>query len=209
MTTHHGPEGHHDWRSAEYVDHWISHDLTRDDERRPHLQDMMQHTPFPSDAAIETVDIGAGYGVVAEQALMAFPNARVTLLDYSEPMLEHARKRLAQYADRLDWVLADLSTPSWTEGLKGKFDLAVSGLALHNLMGERHFQDMYAETFSVLKPGGAFLDYDLVSFTGGLEQHLEWLRLAGFGSAECPWDGGTPAVLVGRVSPAPKPPVGG
>lgn len=201
MTAHHGPEGHHDWHSAEYVDYWISHDLTNDAERRPHLREMMASAPFASDAALKIADIGAGYGVVVEQALIAFPNARVTLLDYSEPMLAQARKRLAQYADRIESKIVDLSTPSWTDGLKGIFDLAVSGLALHNLMGERHFQDMYKETFSLLKPGGAFLDYDLVSFTGGLEQHLEWLRIAGFGSAECPWNGGTPAVLVGRVMP--------
>ena len=201
MTAHHGPEGHHNWHSAEYVDHWISHDLTNDDDRRPHLREMMGHAPFPSDAALEIVDIGAGYGVVSEQALIAFPNARVTLLDYSEPMLGHARERLAQYADRIESRIVDLSTPSWTDGLTNTFDVAVSGLVFHNLMGERNFQDMYKETFSLLKPGGAFLDYDLVSFTGGLEQHLEWLRLAGFGSVECPWDGGTPAVLVAKVNP--------
>jgi hypothetical protein len=97
--------------------------------------------------------------------------------------------------------MVDLSTPSWTDSLTDRFDVAVSGLVFHNLMGERHFQDMYKETFTLLKPGGAFLDYDLVSFTGGLEQHLKWLRLAGFGSAECPWDGGTPAVLVAKVKP--------
>jgi ubiquinone/menaquinone biosynthesis C-methylase UbiE len=201
MTARHGPEGNHDWHSAEYVDHWIGHDLTRDDERRPHIRDMMRHAPFASDASLEVVDIGAGYGVVAEEALKAFPNARVTLLDYSEPMLERARQRLAQYADRLEWVMADLSTPSWTEGLKDRYHLAVSGLAIHNLMSQRHLQDIYKEVFSVLKPDGAFLDYDLVSFSGGLEQHLEWLRLAGFGSVECPWNDGTPAVLVGRVMP--------
>ena len=99
MSTHrHGPEGHHDWHSQEYVDHWIDHDLTRDDERRPVLRDMMQHAPFPADAAVEVLDIGAGYGIVSEEALKAFPNARVTLLDYSAPMLEHARRRLSAYA---------------------------------------------------------------------------------------------------------------
>jgi tRNA (cmo5U34)-methyltransferase len=156
---------------------------------------MMEHTPFAPDAELKIVDIGAGYGVVAEQALTAFPNARVTLLDYSEPMLEHAQQRLAQFADRIESRIVDLSTPSWTDGLTSTFDVAVSGLVFHNLMGERHFQDMYKEIFTLLKPGGAFFDYDLVSFTGGLEQHLDWLRLAGFGSVECPWDGGTPAIL--------------
>ena len=200
MSTHrHGPEGHHDWHSQEYVDHWIDHDLTRDDERRPVLRDMMQHAPFPSDAPVEVLDIGAGYGIVSEEALKAFPNARVTLLDYSAPMLEHARRRLEAYADRTAFVTADLSTPDWTDGLRHRFDLAISGLALHNLANERHFQDMYKETFSVLRAGGAFLDYDLVSFTGGLDAHLQWLLDAGFGTATSPWNGGTPAVLVATM----------
>ena len=194
-----GPEGHHDWHSQEYVDHWIDHDLTRDDERRPVLRDMMQHAPFPADAAVEVLDIGAGYGIVSEEALKAFPNARVTLLDYSAPMLEHARRRLEAYADRTAFVTADLSTTDWTDGLRHRFDLAISGLALHNLANERHFQDMYKETFSVLRAGGAFLDYDLVSFTGGLDAHLQWLLDAGFGTATSPWNGGTPAVLVATM----------
>ena len=127
MSTHrHGPEGHHDWHSQEYVDHWIDHDLTRDDERRPVLRDMMQHAPFPADAAVEVLDIGAGYGIVSEEALKAFPNARVTLLDYSAPMLEHAGRRLSAFADRIELLKADLSTPDWTDGLRHRFDLAVS-----------------------------------------------------------------------------------
>lgn len=202
MTAHehrHGTEGRHDWHSQEYVDHWINHDMTRDDERRPILRMMMTHAPFPADAAVEVLDVGAGYGVVAEAALEAFPKARVTLLDYSSPMLEHARRRLASYGGRIQVVMADLASPAWTEGLRNRFDLAVSGLALHNLAGQRHLQDLYKETFSVLRAGGAFLDYDLVSFTGGLEQHLEWLLAAGFGAAGSPWHEGAPAVLVATM----------
>ena len=121
-------------------------------------------------------------------------------MDYSAPMLEHARQRLSAYAGRTAFVTADLSTPAWTDGLVHRFDLAVSGLALHNLLAEgRHMQDLYKETFSVLRAGGAFLDYDLVSFTGGLDAHLQWLLDAGFGTATSPWNGGTPAVLVATM----------
>ena len=43
----HPTGGHHDWHSQAYVDHWINHDLTRDDERRPILRDMMSPRAVP------------------------------------------------------------------------------------------------------------------------------------------------------------------
>jgi trans-aconitate methyltransferase len=68
---------HHDWHSAEYVADWIVHDMARDPERRPRLQSMLAAAPFPRDAAIEVLDVGAGYGAVTEEVLKAFPQARV------------------------------------------------------------------------------------------------------------------------------------
>jgi ubiquinone/menaquinone biosynthesis C-methylase UbiE len=57
----------------------------------------------------------------------------VTLQDYSEPMLDEARRRLSRYADRIGFVLADLREPSWTKRVGCPFDLAVSAIAIHNL----------------------------------------------------------------------------
>ena len=59
------------------------------------------------------LDVGAGYGVVTEEVLRAFPEARVTWQDYSQPMREHAQQRLAKHAARLDYVLSDLAGPGW------------------------------------------------------------------------------------------------
>jgi len=90
----------HDWFSTDYVSDWITHDVARDSERRPLLQQMLSSAPFTHDAALKVLDVGAGYGVVTEEVLKTFPAARITLQDYSQPMLDQARQRLAKHSDR-------------------------------------------------------------------------------------------------------------
>jgi 16S rRNA G1207 methylase RsmC len=67
------------------------------------------------DSAVAVLDVGRGYGVVSEEILRAFPQVRVTLQDYSQPMLDHARRQLSGYGDRIRYVAADLCDPSWID----------------------------------------------------------------------------------------------
>src|SRR5256885_5047269 len=127
------PSMHHDWHSEQYVTDWIAHDVARDPERRPRLQQMLEIAPFPRDAAIEVLDVGAGYGAVTEEVLKRFPNARVTLQDYSQPMLAEARRRLAPDAARLTYVTGDLTDPAWPQAVGGPFELAGSAIPLAHL----------------------------------------------------------------------------
>jgi trans-aconitate methyltransferase len=80
-TTENRSIGEHDWHSSEYVDWWITRDLSRDAERRQRLRDMLAQAGIAADAEIAVLDIGGGYGVVSEEVLAAFPRARVTLQD--------------------------------------------------------------------------------------------------------------------------------
>src|ERR1043165_3762932 len=109
------PSMHHDWHSEQYVSDWIAHDVARDPERRPHLQRVAEMATSRRGAAIAGLGIGAGYGAVTEEVLKRFPNARVTLQDYSQPMLAEARRRLVPHAARLSYVTADLTDPSWPQ----------------------------------------------------------------------------------------------
>ena len=167
----------HDWQSTDYVSGWIEHDVTRDPERRPLLRQMLSSAPLPR-AAPEVLDVGAGYGVVTEEVLAAFPTARVTLQDYSRAMLDQARRRLADHSDQLSYVLCDLLDPSWPQHVGGPFDLAVSAIALHNLGSRDKIFACYPAIHALLKPGGCFLNYD--RFVGGVDGHLTALRAAGF-----------------------------
>jgi len=188
------PSMHHDWHSEQYVTDWIAHDVTRDGERRPRLQQMLAAAPYPREADIEVLDVGGGYGVVTEELLKRFPKARVTLQDYSQPMLAEARRRLAAHAAQLTYVTADLTEPDWAREVGGPFDLAVSAIALHNLRDQAKIFASYRAICNLLKPDGRFLDYDL--FFAGAEGHIAELRNAGFASVECPWQEPPRAILV-------------
>jgi SAM-dependent methyltransferase len=189
---------HHDWHSPGYVGEWIARDLTRDDERRRRLREMLARAPYPAEAEIAVLDVGGGYGVVTEEVLRAFPRARVALQDYSQPMLDQARQRLAAYADRVTYALSDLREPAWVLKVGGPFDLAVSAIAIHNLRDLGQIAACYRAIAGLLKPDGVFLDYDLFDLIGGIDAQLATIRDAGFAAAERVWQEGRVAIIAAR-----------
>jgi SAM-dependent methyltransferase len=184
----------HDWQSADYVSGWIEHDIARDPERRPLLRQMLSSVPFARDAELAVLDVGAGYGVVTEEVLDAYPRARVTLQDYSPAMLDQARRRLAGRADRLSYVLCDLFDPAWSQDVGGPFDLAVSAIVLHNLGAREKIFACYPTIHGLLRPCGYFLNYD--RFVDGVEEHIIELRVDGFDRVECIWQQAPRAIVV-------------
>ena len=185
----------HDWHSPAYVEHWIGEDITRDAERRPILRKMLSFAPFEKNAKLRILDVGAGYGVVTEEALRAFPKARVTWQDYSRPMRDQAQKRLAGQEKRMTYVVGDLSSASWQEGMQGPFELVVSGIAIHNLRDRKAIFRCYGAIRGLLAPEGCFLDYDYFQYAGGLDIHLAGMRDSGFAKVECVWQEGAAAIV--------------
>jgi len=151
---------------------------------------------LPRQAAIEVLDIGAGYGFVTEEVLHAYPKARVTLQDYSDLMLAHAREHLAKSLGQLSFVLADLTDPAWSERVGGPFDLIVSAIAIHNLRKLEAIAACYRGIATLLKPGAAFLDYDLFPIAGGIETHIGMMQEAGMSRVSRTWDDGHAAIII-------------
>jgi SAM-dependent methyltransferase len=189
----------HDWQSQAYVDEWIKRDVQRDDERRPRLREMLSHAPAPGKDALSVLDVGGGFGVVTKELLGVLPHARVTLQDYSQPMLDHARDRLARHGNQITYVLADLCAPSWVGRVGGPFDLVVSSWAIHNLTDAGPIGVCYRGVESLLKPGSAFLNFDLVDHAGGVALHTSLLLDAGFARVECLWHQ-TPTAIIAAYS---------
>jgi SAM-dependent methyltransferase len=186
----------HDWHSQTYVDQWIKRDESRDDEQRPRIRQMIGMVKLPRDAALAVLDVGGGYGFVTEEVLCAYPNAHVTLQDYSDLMLARARENLAASLGQLSFVLADLTDPHWSEGACGPFDLIVSAIAIHNLRSLDKIAACYRGIASLLKPGAPFLDYDLFQQHGGIETHVGMMQEAGMTRVSRAWDDGHAAIIV-------------
>src|SRR5216110_590403 len=94
----------HTWKSKEYVAEWIAKDNGRP-AREQILDLMLAAAPFARDASIEVLDVGAGNGRVSEAVLRAFPRAKVTLQDFSQPMLDEARARFGSRANQMRYVI--------------------------------------------------------------------------------------------------------
>ena len=108
------------------------------------------------------LDVGAGYGAASRAVLETFPKAHVLLHDFSAPMLQHARQRLGSYENRTSQAMADLTDPAWVQAIGEPVDGVVSAIAIHNLRNPETVARVYADIFTIVKPGGAFLNWELV-----------------------------------------------
>jgi ubiquinone/menaquinone biosynthesis C-methylase UbiE len=116
------------------------------------------------------LDLGCGDGVLAAAIVQRVPGADVVLADFSEPMLEAARKRFSAGGGLAHFVMADYGVPSWTERVAewSPYDAIVSGLSIHHQPDDRKLA-VYREIFGLLNSGGVFVNIEHVS------SPTEWL----------------------------------
>jgi len=86
------------------------------------------------------------------------------LADFSEPMLEQAREQLKDYADQLAFENLDYGDPAWVNRMQAEapFDAIVSGYSIHHQPDARK-RPIYEEIFSLLKPGGWFINIEHIA----------------------------------------------
>ncbi len=70
---------------------------------------VLDRLPLEGDERV--LDAGCGSGRVTEQLAARLPHGRVVALDASDAMLDEARRRLAPFGERIEYVLADLAEP--------------------------------------------------------------------------------------------------
>jgi SAM-dependent methyltransferase len=189
------PHGLHDWSSKEYVRDWATRQDRYEDKRRPQFQMLVDAIPFPKDAAIRILDVGAGYGALTQFLLEQFPNATALCQDGSDEMAKLGRRRMAKWKGRFDYVIADFSKPGWSRVILGSFDAVVSTIAIHNVRVPVIIEGIYKEVYELLKPNGCFLNLDLVFVP--LAKQLGWLRAARFVEVKSYWCEGQEALFGG------------
>lgn len=119
------------------------------------------------------LDLGCGDGILGATILGEYPNARGVLVDFSAPMLEQARAQLSEYVDQLVFENLDYGNPDWVGRMQDyrPFDAVVSGYSIHHQPDARK-REIYEEIFSLLNPGGWFINIEHVSSAAQLNIDL-------------------------------------
>jgi SAM-dependent methyltransferase len=202
------------WHSEDYVAEWVGDDVIAD----------MLSLPRKISAALvvdaqipvrHVLDLGSGHGPYLELFLRTFPQARGTWLDFSEAMEELAREALAEFGDRVTFVVADAEQLADVE--LEPADVVVSSRALHHF-SPASLAAVYRAAFDRTTPGGFVFNLDHVGAPGELEQayrrvrdqftgprkrplkphrhdyplaradqHLAWMAEAGYVHGDTPW----------------------
>jgi SAM-dependent methyltransferase len=110
------------------------------------------------------LDLGCGDGILGVAVLGNYPSARGVLADFSEPMLAQAREHLCEFGGQLEFLNLDYADPAWVDAVRayGPFEAIVSGYSIHHQPDERK-RGIYAEIFSLLAPGGWFVNIEHVA----------------------------------------------
>ncbi len=159
------------WGDQDKVDYFVQRSAFLIPKRAEQLTTVLDLFPWSAETPIRVLDLGAGYGAVTATVLSRYPHASVAWLDGSPAMHGHAAPYLADYGSQVEFFLRDLADPTWHTDLPGPFHAAVSAIALHHLTDHRKSQ-LCAEVFSLLQPGGLFINNDVVAGDPALREQF-------------------------------------
>jgi SAM-dependent methyltransferase len=160
------------WHSRDYVAQWTGDDVIADLLELP--RQISAAIVRDADVPVShVVDLGSGHGPYLELYLRAFATARGTWVDSSEAMGELARQRLAEFGDRVSYVLGDLEDLD-NVPLEPADDVLTSRV-LHHFSPES-LARIYRRVHQILLPGRFFFNLDHVGAPGDWEQRYRRIR---------------------------------
>ncbi len=147
--------------------------------RRRMVEVVLEVLPFGRSEPLLAIDLGTGTGLLAAKFLEKFSRARVTAVDGSAAMVEEAKSRLGKLSERVRFVVSDFRALPPEVAAAGSADAVITCFALHHLTAEEK-RTVIARALGYLKPGGWFLNADLVmAGDPGIEGRIQELRVEG------------------------------
>ena len=159
------------------------------------FETILKHIEEVGYATTSILELGIGPGFLARYLLDRLPQISYEGLDYSNSMLEIAKKNTENHKNRIDFIKADLINEEWAETIKRTPKVIVSTWALHDLFESKNILNVYKTSYQILSGGGLFLNGDFIKpeesqheYEGGRikpSEHLKLLRKAGFSNPKC------------------------
>lgn len=154
----------------------------------PCFNDFYQTTvslvPFSKDEVFTFLDLGGGTGLLTSFIIHGFPNAKGTLIDVSEKMMEKAMERFSSNP-RINFLKGDY----YNDPLPGQYNLIVSAMSIHHLSDDEKVL-LYRRIYDGLENKGVFINADLVKGeTENTEINyqimwMDWIKKAGLSEEE-------------------------
>ena len=134
----------------------------------PHFEELQEqvgkavaaYQKGPGTSMLRVIDIGCGDGVTSHSILHSRPDVLLVCLDSEEQMLSQAEVNLSGALDQKKCELVHMDALGYFKGqAPSTAHVAASAITLHNM--ERTYRDeLHAEIFRVLVPGGLFINAD-------------------------------------------------
>ncbi len=152
------PGGYYKDELSGFLYHYGTKVFFRGDNDRDELHDsLVGIVPAPADSNVKRVlDLACSIGQSSTAFARRYPDAEVTAIDYSAPMLRVAHRRAAMLGDEVTFtqrLIEDTQFPA------AHFDITFAFIVFHELP-LRIIRETVREAARVTRPGGLFAIYD-------------------------------------------------
>ncbi|MFX4262318.1 class I SAM-dependent methyltransferase [Pelotomaculum propionicicum] len=106
------------------------------------------------------LDLGAGTGNLSRAILEKIKSVHMTLMDYSQNMLDEVPKVLAEYRGRYRIVNADFMEHDFGQR---NYAAVISSFAIHHCRGDSEYLNLYRKIYGCLVKPGIFVCCDIVA----------------------------------------------
>jgi SAM-dependent methyltransferase len=168
-----GAEATKVWQDRSFAEAWVRSDGAADLLELPRRMAAAIVAAERPDTAV-IVDVASGPGGFLAAFLDELPAARGVWIDASPAMLDEARRRLAPYGERVDFLPGDMTDMAGI-GLSGSVDVVVTSRAAHHL--DRDELAAFYRTAAALRgPGGWLVNLDHIGPTDVWDRRLRAVR---------------------------------
>ena len=110
------------------------------------------------------LDLSCNNGILGQAILTKYPEAKGIFGYSSKSMIQAAKSKIGREQNQLEFIAPDFGNKKWVASLQGKssFDVIVSESASSYELNLRK-KELYGEIYSLLKPGGIFLNMEQVA----------------------------------------------